>query len=252
LVKVGAPWHGIDIWNAYEVSFLLPSGKPWAGIARIQVDAQTPCLVESKSLKLYLNGLNNTTWPSVQVVQDLIEKDLALALQASPGAVQVELRALRDVASGMQLGYPSFLAQATCLDDLEVHCADYTPEAALLACVPGSEGQQISQVFYSELLRTRCPCTGQPDWATVILQYTGRPICAAALLRYWVSWREHVGFGEHCAEALFLAIQQRCAPQALSLYVAYTRRGGIDINVYRSTVASLPDWLKDVQRFPRQ
>jgi len=227
----GLPFTGVDVWNAYEVSWLNRNGLPQVALGRFDITADSANLVESKSLKLYLNSLNQTRFDSRDEVAAVISRDLT-ALVA--GQVTVQLLGLTD---------PSFTqvmaAEGLCLDSLdigEVTC--YQPDAALLQV--DEQAPVTERQCYTHLLRTNCPVTSQPDWATLMIHYQGRPIVAESLLRYVVSYREYTGFHEHSVEKIFTDIMERCQPQALSLYARYTRRGGIDINPFRTNAHSSP------------
>ncbi|MEI2416071.1 NADPH-dependent 7-cyano-7-deazaguanine reductase QueF [Orrella sp. JC864] len=219
------PFDGVDIWNAYELSWLDPRGKPRVALARFQVPAASACLIESKSLKLYLNSYNQTPMADAQAVRDRIAADLA---RAAGAAVGVELILPQDYA-GLSLGEPA----GRVIDELDVDIDAYAPDAGLLGMDTARGTVQESLV--SRLLKSNCPVTGQPDWATVQVSYRGPAIDAAGLLRYIVSFRQHSGFHEQCVERMFLDIQARCRPERLSVYARYTRRGGLDINPWRGT-----------------
>jgi 7-cyano-7-deazaguanine reductase len=229
------PFKGFDLWNAYELSWLNAKGLPKVVLLRLKVPCTSPSIIESKSLKLYLNSFNQTRFETVHHVFDLLRKDLALALGA-----ELEL----------ELVGPDQFANETIaefvgvdLDKLDVEIDCYQPDAAILKLKYGSldpKRGSISETVFSRLLKSNCPVTDQPDWACIEIQYTGPAIDHASLLRYIVSYRMHNGFHEHCVEKIFVDILKQCAPTSLSVYARYTRRGGLDINPWRATVDVKP------------
>jgi 7-cyano-7-deazaguanine reductase len=223
------PFVGIDLWNAYEISWLNPRGKPVVAVGEFHVPADSPCLIESKSFKLYLNSLNQSQFADLATVQALLARDLSAAAQAP---VQVRLQAL-DAQPLARIAYP----QGELLDTLDIACADYLPAPQHLGTTAEAPHEAC---LYSHLLKSNCLVTGQPDWAMLVVRYRGRPIDRAGLLRYIVSFRNHNEFHEQCVERIYCDIMRRCAPQALAVHARYTRRGGLDINPYRS---STPEFL---------
>jgi 7-cyano-7-deazaguanine reductase len=216
------PFYGGDLWHAYELSWLNTRGKPLARVGRLYIPAISPNMVESKSLKLYLNSLNNTRFDSERVLSETVCADIAAVV-----GVQVELQLL-DVCDPQLAGQ---VPSGECLDHLEVTPTDAGPGSAILETAP----EIAEQTVYSHLLRSLCPVTGQPDWATVWLHYRGPRIEPESLLRYIISYRRHQEFHEQCLERMFCDIHSRCAPQFLHIQGCYTRRGGLDINPFRST-----------------
>lgn len=214
------PFVGEDVWNAWELSWLAPSGKPVVAVAEIRVPATSPLLVESKSLKLYLNGFANTRFASADAVAACLAEDLSALLKAR---VSVRLR-------GLDEGFPA-RPDGICIDDLDIDLDCYDIRADFLL----TGGAPVRERLYSNLLRGRCPVTGQPDWATLSVDYVGAAIERAGLLRYLVSFRNHQGFHEQLVERIFVDVLARCRPQQLTVYGRFTRRGGIDINPWRST-----------------
>jgi len=223
------PFQGFDIWNAYEISWLDLSGKPCVAWGEFRFPAASAAIVESKSFKLYLNSLNQERFASVADVQETVRRDLGAVL--GPG-VDARLR-LPDSWRLCPIVEPDGL----CLDALPVTIERYQPAPELLRTV---SAQVVSRTMFSRLLRSRCPVTGQPDWGTVQIAYTGPEIDAAGLLAYIVSFRQHQDFHEHCVERMFVDLTTRCAPRQLSVYARYLRRGGLDINPYRSTGDETP------------
>ena len=218
------PFVGEDLWNAYELSWLNPKGKPVVAVGAFRIPADTPHLIESKSFKLYLNSLNQSVFASPQAVADTLTRDLSAA---AGGPVQVALESLSDRPLA-RFAEP----EGVLLDDLDIACDRYEPAPELLECLPGDV---IEETLYSHLLKSNCLVTGQPDWAMVVIRYRGRPINRAGLLRYIVSFRNHNEFHEQCVERIFTDVLRRCQPSALAVHARYTRRGGLDINPFRST-----------------
>lgn len=221
------PFHGVDVWNAYELSWLDAKGKPVVATARFDVPANSPNIVESKSIKLYLNSLNQTRFDSPEAVRAAIARDLSAAAGAEVGVV---LKPLLAGEERHQRNFPGVL-----LDQLDVIVDHYEPAPQLLTVVAGKEADEV---LVSHLLKSNCPVTGQPDWASVRIAYQGPAIDHAGLLAYIVSFRRHSGFHEHCVERIYQDIMTRCAPRKLSVYARYTRRGGLDINPFRSSDSS--------------
>lgn len=218
------PYHGEDIWNVYELSWLSEQGRPEVGIAEIRVPADSEFLVESKSLKLYFNSLNMTRIKSPADLAATIENDLS---DAAGGAVTVTIL-LPEQFSDIQVAEPKGL----CLDTLD--CPDFSYQVNPLLLQSSTESV-ASETLFSRLFRSCCPVTGQPDWATVQVAYQGNKIEHAGLLRYLVSYREHTGFHEACVELIFHHIMEQCKPEQLEVSARFTRRGGIDINPVRAT-----------------
>ena len=218
-----ADFFGVDLWHAWELSWLDGAGRPVVRVGRLQVPAESPNLVESKSLKLYLNSLNNLRFPDEANLVATIEKDLAAAAGA---AVALKLFAVDD---------PRLAATAidgTCIDDVLPTAQASAPDAGLLRA---TDGLELRETLYSHLLRSMCPVTGQPDWATLVVNYEGVPIDHGALLSYILSYRGHQAFHEQCVERMFCDILRVLAPRSLTLQAFYTRRGGLDINPFRSS-----------------
>lgn len=232
------PFVGEDIWNAYEVSWLNPKGKPVVALATFRVPADSPNLIESKSFKLYLNSFNQTIFADVASVETTLCRDLSAAAGAP---IQIEIKLLSSRPQ-VAIGYP----EGVLLDELDIACDRYQPAPQQLVAV---DGEIVEETLYSHLLKSNCLVTGQPDWAMVVIRYRGRPIEHAGLLRYIVSFRDHNEFHEQCVERIYCDIQRQCAPQALSVYARYTRRGGLDINPFRSSGEFLaPDNTREVRQ----
>lgn len=217
------PFFGIDTWNAYELSWLDARGKPVVGIAECRFPCTTPNLVESKSFKLYLNSFANSEFADRGAVQRAMEQDLS---GVAGGAVEVRVMTPEEAARA-----PLWEFSGTFLDNLDIDIDQYDYDPGFLIV---DQGAERTETFYSHLLRSLCPVTGQPDWASVIIRYTGAPISAASLLRYLVSFRNHRGFHEQVVERIFVDVMDQCHPRHLSVYGRFTRRGGLDINPFRT------------------
>lgn len=218
------PFVGEDIWNAYEVSWLNARGKPVVRLAEFRIPASSSHIIESKSFKLYLNSFNLSRFDSEANVVELMTRDLSAA---AGGDVKVRL-----IDPDAALPIERF--DGVCLDELDVEISHYQPEPELLTA--GDE--VVEERLYSHLLKSNCPVTGQPDWASIQIVYRGPQIDREGLLRYLVSYREHGDFHEQCVENIFMDIWQRCRPEALTVYARYLRRGGLDINPWRSSLAA--------------
>lgn len=227
------PFVGVDRWHAYELSWLDARGKPVAATATIEVPADSPRLVESKSLKLYLNSYNATRFDAPEAVRARIAADLS---QAAGGAVEV------------RFGLPPFGEDgAQSIDGLEVAIDHYGPPRADL--LRADADQDCEETLASDLLKSNCPVTGQPDWARVVIAYRGPRLDRAALLRYLVSFRDHCEFHEQCVERIFVDLMRVARPSMLSVEARYTRRGGLDINPWRATPgAPRPAPLRDLRQ----
>lgn len=225
------PYTGVDIWNCYELSWLLPSGKPVVAIGEFSIPADSPNIIESKSFKLYLNSLNQSVFESREALAAVMTRDLSAA---AGKAVGVHVRMLSEIAEeGIKP------VEGVCIDELDVAIEHYDlPRADLLSADPG---RQMEECIYSNLLKSNCPVTGQPDWGTVVIDYRGAALDHGSLLTYLVSFRQHADFHEQCVERIFLDLQRLLKPERLSVHARYVRRGGLDINPYRSTEFVSPD-----------
>lgn len=224
------PFVGADIWNAYELSWLDPDGRPRVAVATFRVPADSPNIVESKSLKLYLNSYNQTRLAGHDVLRERLQADLSGATGAPVG---IELLSL----PGPGVGYGELEGES--IDETTVRIGRYAPPDPD-ALVAHRNAARVEETLVSRMLRSNCPVTGQPDWADVQIAYAGAPIDRAGLLRYLLSYRLHDDFHEQCVERIFVDVARRCAPERLAVYARYTRRGGIDINPWRATTGSAP------------
>jgi len=232
------PFHGEDLWNAYELSWLDARGKPCAALAEFRVPASSPNLIESKSFKLYLNGFAQERIESRKALMATLARDLSAATGAD---VAVSLLP----ADGDAL--PVAVLEGTLLDALELDIDHYgPPEPDFLAIQAGAA--PVEETLVSHLLRSNCPVTGQPDWGSIAIHYRGAPIDHAGLLRYLVSFRTHNEFHEQCVERVFMDLRARCAPAELSVLARYTRRGGLDINPLRASTPQHAENLRTVRQ----
>lgn len=236
------PFYGMDIWTGYELSWLDALGKPVVAIAEFFIPCTSEFIVESKSFKLYLNSLNQTRFENVAEVELLLTKDLARITNADVRATIIPL-----TASARPEHHLAEIAEVEgeLLDDLTVAVDCYHPAPELLTTELGI----ADECLVSHLLKTNCPVTGQPDWASLVIRYKGNKIQRESLLRYIISFREHQDFHEHCVERIFSDIARVCKPEELVVYARYTRRGGLDINPFRS---SNPNTKPELLRLIRQ
>ncbi len=213
------PFCGADLWTAFELSWLTPRGKPQVAMAHVTVPCETPNLVESKSFKLYLNSFSNSSFASADEVRNRLRTDISEAVWRGAATLSTV---------GVRLLLPDEFDREPVqeLDGLSL-----APE--LLTAV--FDEQPVDEVLTSNLLKSNCPVTGQPDWGSVQIRYSGPQIDQGGLLRYLVSFRNHNEFHEHCVERIFVDIRQRCKPVKLAVYARYTRRGGLDINPFRTS-----------------
>ena len=221
-------FSGVDIWNAYELSWLDPGGKPRVAIGTIIFPAESPCLIESRSMKLYLNSFNQSRFTSVDRVERTMRRDLRKACGS-----RVKVKITLPERFGQQALEE---LEGDLIDGIDNKISSYTPDAALLS----ARGPVVEETLTSNLLKSNCPLTGQPDWASLQIRYRGMKISRAGLLRYIVSFRQHGDFHEHCVERIFTDVLRQCRPERLTVYARYTRRGGIDINPFRSNCGDAP------------
>jgi 7-cyano-7-deazaguanine reductase len=223
------PFKGLDIWNAYEFSWLNAKGKPEVAVAQLQVPGKSPKMMESKSLKLYLGSYSNTPFSNRAEVIKTLEGDLTLAAQAAVGVTLLTPDQVQHESMGQFIG--------TNLDTLDIEIEEYywNPDFLVL-----ESSTIVREAVYTNLFKSLCPMTGQPDFASILIQYNGNSISHAGLLKYLVSYREHAEFAEQVAERIFMDVMNRCRPERLAVSARYTRRGGIDINAHRTHEEALP------------
>lgn len=235
-LKGSLPFLGADLWTAFELSWLNPRGKPQVALAHITIPCESTHIVESKSFKLYLNSFNNSRFESADAVRDRIRTDVAAAIwhggpvQSTPG-VRVLMPEMFDCEPVQEL-------EGLSIDRLDVECTRYQPAPDLLTAA--LDEKPVDEVLVSHLLKSNCLVTGQPDWGSVQIRYSGPQIDQAGLLQYIVSFRNHNEFHEQCVERIYTDIMARCKPARLMVYARYTRRGGLDINPWRSSHPQLP------------
>lgn len=239
------PFLGADLWTAFELSWLNARGKPQVALAHITVPCESVNIIESKSLKLYLGSFSNTRFGDAAEVQARLRADLTAA--AWRGGVMQSSVGVKLVPAELFDQEPIHELDGLSLDRLDLDCDAYTPAPELLTSV--LDEAPVSEVLTSHLLKSNCPVTGQPDWGSVQISYFGPQIDQAGLLRYIVSFRNHHGFHEDCVERMFIDIMARCQPHKLAVYARYTRRGGLDINPFRT---SFPQPLPPNVRTGRQ
>jgi len=224
------PFAGFDLWTGFELSWLNAKGKPVVAVAEFFIPATSHNLIESKSFKLYLNSFNQTKFASPGLVAQTLQKDLSLA---AVGEVKVKIYPDLD-------DYPAFASTlpGECIDHIDIEVADYDFNPAHLQ--GAAVGETVTETLSSNLLKSNCLVTNQPDWGSVIITYEGKKISREKLLRYLISFRMHNEFHEQCIERIFSDIKQYCQPEKLSVFGRYTRRGGLDINPFRSDFEDAP------------
>ena len=232
-------FFGADMWTVFELSWLNPRGKPQVALAHITVPCESPYIVESKSFKLYLNSFNNTRFADAREVRERLRADLNAVVGAGVG--------VKTLGPEQFDQEPVHELDGLNLDRLDIECQHYTPAPELLFA--DHEEPLVTETLVSNLLKSNCLVTGQPDWGSVQISYAGAPIDREGLLQYIVSFRNHNEFHEQCVERIFMDIWTRCRPLKLSVYARYTRRGGLDINPFRT---SYPQVLPANVRTARQ
>jgi 7-cyano-7-deazaguanine reductase len=220
---------GHDEWNAYELSWLNEKGKPQVAIARFFIDCHSEFIIESKSFKLYLNSFNQSIFADANTVQGVLERDVSAVIN---GKCHVVIMSLDD-----DLSRPLVAWDGMCLDDMDVACTEYVVNPDLLRV---DKARQVTEILYSHLLKSNCLVTGQPDWGSVQIRYSGSYIEHESLLKYVVSFRNHNEFHEQCVERIFVDLMRVGEFSELTVEARYTRRGGLDINPIRSLRTHVP------------
>lgn len=238
LTAENLPFHGGDIWTLYELSWLNSKGLPQVAIGHVELDANTENLIESKSFKLYLNSFNQTRFESWDVVEKTLLKDLTTCAK---GKVNLTIYPLSHFTS-----QPIADFAGECIDEQDIEINNYQFDVQWLN--ESTTDTLVEETLVSHLLKSNCLITNQPDWGSVAIQYKGKKIDREKLLRYLVSFRQHNEFHEQCVERIFHDIMQLCAPETLTVYARYTRRGGLDINPWRSNCEFVPE----ISRLARQ
>lgn len=238
LTAENLPFHGGDIWTMYELSWLNSKGLPQVAIGHVELDATTENLIESKSFKLYLNSFNQTRFESWDIVEETLLKDLTTCAK---GKVNLTIYPLSHFTS-----QPIVDFAGECIDEQDIEIDNYQFDVQWLN--ESTTDKQVEETLVSHLLKSNCLITNQPDWGSIAIQYKGKKIDREKLLRYLVSFRQHNEFHEQCVERIFHDIMQLCAPETLTVYARYTRRGGLDINPWRSNCEFVPE----ISRLARQ
>lgn len=230
-INAELPFSGEDIWNAYELSWLNSRGLPQVAIGEFRFPVASPNIIESKSFKLYLNSLNQTQFKDWHSIQKTIQTDLSEASGSNAAVAirRVDAKKSHDIASISEL-----FKSTQCIDeqDISIEYYDYEPKLLMLESDPAKS--VVNESLCTHLLKSNCLITNQPDWASLFIQYKGARICHASLLKYIVSFRSHNEFHEQCVERIFCDLLKYCQPDELTVYARYTRRGGVDINPWRS------------------
>ena len=222
-INLKLPFTGYDILNAFEISWLNLNGKPEIAVAEIIINAKSPFLIESKSLKLYLNSLNSTKFSSCKNIENIIYKDLSEKTESIIDITLIRPHNFSFKTENNPIG--------TCIDNLDVKINEYLPNKNFLY----TSDEIVKEIIFSNLLKSNCLITNQPDWGSLQITYDGKKINHKGLLKYIISLRNYNEFHEHCVEKIFVDIMHQCHPSNLTVYARYTRRGGIDINPLRST-----------------
>ena len=233
------PFFGADLWTAFELSWLNLRGKPQLALAHITVPCESPNIIESKSFKLYLNSFNNTRFADAREVRERIRSDIGAAVGVGIG--------IKTLGPELFDQEPVHEMDGLNLDRLDVECIHFSPAPELLFAE--FDEPPVTETLTSNLLKSNCLVTGQPDWGSVQISYSGAQINQEGLLQYLVSFRNHHEFHEQCVERIFMDVYARCKPIKLSVYARYTRRGGLDINPFRT---SFPQGLPPNVRTARQ
>ncbi|QNH65159.1 NADPH-dependent 7-cyano-7-deazaguanine reductase QueF [Proteus vulgaris] len=231
-------FHGGDIWTMYELSWLNSKGLPQVAIGHVELDATTENLIESKSFKLYLNSFNQTRFESWDIVEKTLLNDLTACAK---GKVNLTIYPLSHFTS-----QPIVDFAGECIDEQDIEIDNYQFDVQWLN--ESTTDTLVEETLISHLLKSNCLITNQPDWGSVAIQYKGKKIDREKLLRYLVSFRQHNEFHEQCVERIFHDIMQLCTPETLTVYARYTRRGGLDINPWRSNCEFVPE----ISRLARQ
>ncbi|MBG6031998.1 NADPH-dependent 7-cyano-7-deazaguanine reductase QueF [Proteus hauseri] len=238
LTAENLPFHGGDIWTMYELSWLNSKGLPQVAIGHVELDATTENLIESKSFKLYLNSFNQTRFESWDIVEKILLKDLTACAK---GKVNLTIYPLSHFTS-----QPIVDFAGECIDEQDIEIDNYQFDVQWLN--ESTTDTLVEETLVSHLLKSNCLITHQPDWGSIAIQYKGKKIDREKLLRYLVSFRQHNEFHEQCVERIFHDIMQLCKPETLTVYARYTRRGGLDINPWRSNCEFVPE----ISRLARQ
>ncbi|MEA9392495.1 NADPH-dependent 7-cyano-7-deazaguanine reductase QueF [Acerihabitans sp. TG2] len=225
------PFHGADIWTLYELSWLNEKGVPQVAVGEISLNATSLNLIESKSFKLYLNSFNQTRFADWPTVRETLIRDLS---RCAVGDVEVALFRLHEMTQRTISDFDGL-----CIDEQDITIDDYTFTSDWLVNAI-ADPTPVSETLVSHVLKSNCLITHQPDWGSIQIAYRGARINREALLRYLVSFRHHNEFHEQCVERIYTDLMRFCRPERLSVYARYTRRGGLDINPWRSNTHFTP------------
>jgi 7-cyano-7-deazaguanine reductase len=234
------PFNGEDIWYGYELSWLNSKGKPVVAVAEFHFPCTTPNIVESKSFKLYLNSFNQSKFTDFNTVKEILTKDLS---NTCGGNARVSLFNVNDCPP-LQLQ----ALEAHCIDEQDIEVDQYQLAPHLLTINDNATGNVANELLVSHLLKSNCLITNQPDWASIYISYSGKKISHESLLRYLISFRQHNEFHEQCIERIFCDIKRLCKPMTLTVFARYTRRGGLDINPYRTTENSCAPFARTLRQ----
>lgn len=238
IIPTRHPFHGVDIWNAYEISWLNPKGKPQNAIGEFHIPCTSPNLIESKSFKLYLNSFNQEKYESQKTVMDAMHRDLSKCAGAQ---VEVRFSSAKDVIQTQTF-------DGICLDDLDVELNSYNVDPNLLKSVFPAKRDLFAYGmtnYFTTLFKSNCLVTSQPDWAHIQIKHAGGALQPESLFKYLMSYRKHQGFHEHCVENIYRDIMNKCKPEKLTIYARFTRRGGLDINPFRSNFEAAPKNIRN-------
>jgi 7-cyano-7-deazaguanine reductase len=227
LTSTNLPFFGEDVWYGYELSWLNSKGKPIVAVAEFRFPCTSPNIVESKSFKLYLNSFNQSRFDSWKKVEQCLIKDLSTTAGAKASVSLFKV----DNCPNLSIA----IDEAKCIDELDIDISQYDYTANLLANKPEQTYSKISEYLVSHLLKSNCLITNQPDWASIYIKYQGNAINHSKLLQYLISFRQHNEFHEQCVERIFCDLQKHCQLEHLTVFARYTRRGGLDINPFRSS-----------------
>jgi 7-cyano-7-deazaguanine reductase len=232
------PFKGEDVWYGYELSWLNSKGKPVVAVAEFSFPCTSPNIVESKSFKLYLNSFNQSKFDDIDSVQKLLCQDLSKisGAQATIKLFNVE------ACPPLMINHLA----AICLDEIDIEINEYNLQPQFLSMENNQE--TVNESLVSHLLKSNCLITNQPDWASIYISYSGNKINHKALLKYLISFRQHNEFHEQCVERIFCDIQTYCQPERLTVYARYTRRGGLDINPFRSNEKTIPPFARTLRQ----
>ena len=225
------PFSGCDIWNSYELTWLNEGGKPVAAMAEFYLPATSPNIIESKSLKLYLHSFSTKKFKSREKLSAILSQKLS---KVSGAKTNVKVYEINSIKLEPPINLPG-----SCIDNTNTKLSVYNYDPGQLS---GGidKTSQTQETLHSHLFQSNCPMTGQPDWASILISYRGSKIHPDHLLAYLVSFREHAEFHEQCVERIFMDIKRHCQPEVLTIYARYTRRGGLDINPFRSDFEDPP------------